>query len=299
MLQSVRNAKYRLHPKNITGRFYFARKCYALLKRSAQRIRPQRFMAIGDIYSGDVASVKIPWSSGKPVLFKESPTSIVKQVRSQAYSLGLGLSATTVQEVTNLSLTGICHLSNGLPAPGAAHVPDLREHSRTNGLPLPALAMIEKAWQNETIKSIALDENLLEVVQECLGYHPSIVRTFLFWSFCTSLDENARQAQQPAIKFHYDQHGYSFLFVNFYISKVNRETGAHVLVAQSHRRKSFGHVLGANRRSDRAILDYYGPENIHVIEGDCGTGFVEDATCFHKTLIPVVADRLMLQLRYR
>ena len=49
-----------------------------------------------------------------------------------------------------------------------------------------------------------------------------------------------------------------------------------------------------NLAGARAILELA----IQLIEGPAGTGFFEDASCFHKALIPTSGERLMLQVRY-
>ncbi len=78
-----------------------------------------------------------------------------------------------------------------------------------------------------------------------------------------------------------------------------RENGAHALIAGSSRRKRLGHLLGSARLSDAEAWQTYGRDAERTIEGPAGSGFLEDASCYHKALPPETGDRLMLQLRYQ
>ena len=51
-------------------------------------------------------------------------------------------------------------------------------------------------------------------------------------------------------------------------------------------------------RSDRAMIDYYGEENIIPIYGTSGFGFAEDPFCFHRGVPPIDKNRLVLQIEY-
>jgi hypothetical protein len=41
------------------------------------------------------------------------------------------------------------------------------------------------------------------------------------------------------------------------------------------------------RQPDEAVLREYGPASELVIEGRAGSGFVEDASCFHRAIAPI------------
>jgi ectoine hydroxylase-related dioxygenase (phytanoyl-CoA dioxygenase family) len=101
------------------------------------------------------------------------------------------------------------------------------------------------------------------------------------------------------VRFHYDVHGFNFVYVNFYLSDTDRDSGAHVLIAGSHRDKSLRQLFGSARISDEAALRRYGAERVRIIEAKAGSGFFEDTACYHKALPPSARDRLMLQLRYQ
>ena len=76
------------------------------------------------------------------------------------------------------------------------------------------------------------------------------------------------------------------------------ESGAHVVVAGSHKSKSLRMKWASTRQPDRRVLGRYGVDKIVVLEGKAGFGFFEDPACFHKVLPPLKSNRLLLQLRY-
>jgi hypothetical protein len=42
----------------------------------------------------------------------------------------------------------------------------------------------------------------------------------------------------------------------------------------------------------------FGVENEIMIEGEAGTGFVQDTSCYHRATPPIQRDRLMLAVRF-
>ncbi|MCA1720944.1 MAG: hypothetical protein LC779_07565, partial [Actinobacteria bacterium] len=131
-----------------------------------------------------------------------------------------------------------------------------------------------------------------------LGYEPQTCRPWLFWSYAGDYTEQERQAAGQTYFFHYDVFGYNFLYVNYYLTDVTRDRGAHVLVAGSHDRKPLGMLLGSAIVAEQRVRSTYGADAIRIIEGPAGTGFVEDTSCLHLATPPETGDRLMLQFRY-
>ena len=108
-----------------------------------------------------------------------------------------------------------------------------------------------------------------------------------------------RETAQQTVRFHYDVHGYNFIYVNFYLQDTDERTGAHVLIEASHHDKKPRHLLGSARLDDDQAYRDYGANRIRVMRGPAGTGFFEDTTCYHKALAPIDQPRLMLQIRYQ
>ncbi len=70
------------------------------------------------------------------------------------------------------------------------------------------------------------------------------------------------------------------------------------MIKGSHRNKPLRLKLGRSRRSTEALEKVYGKNFDTLIEGSAGTGFFEDASCYHRALAPHARERLMLQIRY-
>lgn len=148
------------------------------------------------------------------------------------------------------------------------------------------------------VARIAGDAALLDVVQRHLGYNPTRVATRLYWSPSSALSDHERRWNGQTIDYHYDIEPRKTLYLYFYLSDTNRDGGAHVVVAGSHRSKSTRLIWASTRQPERVVLDQYGADKVVVLEGRAGFGFFEDPACFHKALPPLTGDRLMLQLRY-
>jgi hypothetical protein len=148
------------------------------------------------------------------------------------------------------------------------------------------------------IDQVARDPTLLAIVSRYIGYRPTRVDKWLHWSFASSCPDDERRHQGQTIDYHYDVHGYNFIYVSFYVSDCDERSGAHVFVERSHKQKPVRWLLDTSRKSDAEIREHYGEAREHLIVGRAGDGFVEDTSCFHKALIPIDRDRLLLQLRY-
>ena len=108
-----------------------------------------------------------------------------------------------------------------------------------------------------------------------------------------------RRAASQIIDWHYDVDGMNFGYANFYVSDTTALTGAHVLIEGSSRRKKLRSLLGGARLSNHEAFGIYDRDCERTIVGPAGSGFLEDASCYHKALARRAGDRLMLQLRYQ
>jgi hypothetical protein len=161
------------------------------------------------------------------------------------------------------------------------------------------LGMVDNPRGCWEIDLLCADPILLAVASQYLGYRPRHIEPRLYWSFVCSVMRKERLAQWQTVDYHFDVDGYSFVYANFYITAVDRNSGAHAYIRASHKRKPWWMLLHSANQTDEAVLDHFGTENEVVVEGGPGYGFLEDASCYHKAIAPKTGDRLMLQLRIR
>jgi hypothetical protein len=161
-----------------------------------------------------------------------------------------------------------------------------------------AIADVEALERCPEIERLAGDRTLFEVAQLHLGYTPSQVLTRLYWSPRAALSDTQRRTNGQTIDYHYDIERGNALYAYFYLSAVDRTSGAHVIVSRSHKSKPLAMKLSSTRQAERKVLGRYGRDNVVTLEGGPGFGFVEDPACFHKALPPRDRDRLILQFRY-
>ena len=100
-----------------------------------------------------------------------------------------------------------------------------------------------------------------------------------------------------AQKFHFDMDRLFFLKFFIYLSDVTPDTGPHVFVAGSHRRKPA--LLRQDRRFDDAeVAAQYPAAAIRTVCGRRGTIFAADTRALHKGQPVVRGERLVLQVEF-
>ncbi|MDY7021237.1 MAG: hypothetical protein SWJ54_07730 [Cyanobacteriota bacterium] len=146
------------------------------------------------------------------------------------------------------------------------------------------------------IGKIAQDSQLIEIAARYLGRKPAYLGSRLWWNFATEATSYKRR--KAAQFFHYDLDDYCFLKYFFYLTDVTLRSGPHVYIVGTHHQKKLHHQLLRKRYPDAEIFEAYHQNNVRVLCGERGFGFVEDTFGFHKGLPPVTEDRLILQLEY-
>jgi hypothetical protein len=150
----------------------------------------------------------------------------------------------------------------------------------------------------DAVRRLCRDPVLIAVATRQLGYPPRRIRPRLYWSYAARIGDAVRRRQGQSIDWHYDAHALRFCSVNFYLTDVDRENGAHALVRGSHRGKPLALLLRSATVPDEAIRRHYGETRVTAIEGPAGTGFFEDTACYHRIIPPRRRDRLMLEIWY-
>jgi hypothetical protein len=176
-------------------------------------------------------------------------------------------------------------------------ISEMRDGRSPLGDPV-AIADVERLEQCPAIGQLAGDRTLFEVARLHLGYPPRQVLPRLYWSPRSRLSDTQRRINGQTIDFHYDIERHSALYLYFYLTPVDRDSGAHVVISRSHAAKPLAIKLGSTRQAEHRVMRRFGRDNVVVLEGGAGFGFFEDPACFHKALPPLKRDRLILQFRY-
>ncbi|WP_207458070.1 hypothetical protein [Azospirillum sp. SYSU D00513] len=175
----------------------------------------------------------------------------------------------------------------------------LREEVRNGSLPdgtRVVLALSPNPMACPAVRRVADDPVLMEAATRYLGYRPKKIIPRVFWSFATDAGDEERRNRGQTIDWHFDVHDFAFCSASFYLTDVDRDSGAHALVRGSHRGKKLKMLLGSANAPDDLVVSHYGADRILVIEGPAGTGFLEDTSCYHRALPPKNRDRLMMML---
>ena len=125
------------------------------------------------------------------------------------------------------------------------------------------------------------------------------INTKIQWSPVCDASDEWRNENLQSVTFHYDVHHLNFVYIFFYLTECNKNSGAHQLISGSHKNKKiFKHLIGSVKQTKENLEKDYSKKDFVTIEGKAGHGFIEDTSCFHRALIPINNARLALQFRY-
>jgi hypothetical protein len=161
-----------------------------------------------------------------------------------------------------------------------------------------AMAYVDEPMNCPPIKATVNDPKMQDVCRRYLGYVPPHAEANLYWSFAAKLNIEERRKFNQTVEYHFDVHDFNFCYAHFYITDCDENSGAHVMIRGSHRNKKFSWLLGSARKGDAEVGAAYPPQDILMIKGPAGTGFIEDTSCYHKAMAPVDRDRLLFQIRF-
>ena len=284
-LMNVKSILSRLRSGDVQyvfGRFRVVRISYSRIRRFCETV----FRVSAEI-------------SGRKTLFPDIDVAqAVKTIREDAVFLGICLPATVVREIDTFCRCTPLFARHDPDGPTFFHHDVIRGHA-PDGRPTPT-GSIRDPMSCGAVRAIVEDPVLRAIARNYLRYEPDTDAPILYWSLASDFtDEERRCLEQHAIDYHYDVGGFNFVYASFYILDTDRYSGAHVMMRRSHDRKSLRMLFGPAVASEALVHQRFGRENELVIEGPAGTGFVQDAACYHRASPPIRADRLMLQIRFR
>lgn len=260
------------------GRFAYARRAYSGVRGLLDRI------------GGRAAPAYYPTS-----IFPDLDVAqTVAALRREGVLCGLRLPREILAEITAFAeRQPLVPLQGGPPLAKSA----VRDGRLPSGKP----AVVGRVVSPETcaaVHRVVYDPALLALARSYLGYQPAITRTQLHWSFVSDASPDYRRQLGQTIDYHFDVSWFNFLFVFFYLTDVDRHSGAHAIIRRSHLSKPMKMLWHSARQSDETVLRRFGAASELVIEGEAGSGFAEDASCYHKALVPVTRDRLAFFIHY-
>jgi hypothetical protein len=218
----------------------------------------------------------------------------VASLQRDGFCGGLRLPSGVIEEIMNFALQATCY-GNANPRYGflyanksAAQLASKLTFSQATYLFLDNLIPM--------LESVVHDPLLLAIAARYLHAAPVMTGSRLWWVFATPPE--LYNASVTTSFFHYDKDDYAAVRFFFYLTAVDDNHGAHVVVRGSHKKKRLSQLISLGERSDEEIIRAYGRDNLVKIFGEPGDGFAEDPYCFHKATRPVAGDRLMLEIKY-
>ena len=142
----------------------------------------------------------------------------------------------------------------------------------------------------EAIDKLTRDPALVAVARGYLLTEPLLRSSRIFWSY-----PDLSQEYNSLYGFHYDIDDYKFLKLFFYLTDVDLDTGPHVIIEGTHKKKNW-FEKNHRRVTDEQAEERY-RDKIRVISGGTGEGFFEDTFCYHKGSKPR-KRRLVLEFQY-
>ncbi|AFZ44026.1 hypothetical protein PCC7418_1858 [Halothece sp. PCC 7418] len=146
------------------------------------------------------------------------------------------------------------------------------------------------------ISKLANDPKFWEIATQYIGKAAKYTGASLYWTF--PLHDTSKPYEFS--QFHYDLEDYNSLRFCFYLTDVHSDSGPHVCIQGSHRRKPIKSIFNYFSRifPEEKLIEFYGFETFNYLIGKAGFGFIEDVFCFHRGAIPVHEPRLFLQLHF-
>lgn len=145
------------------------------------------------------------------------------------------------------------------------------------------------------LKKIALSNFFINIAQNYINSKNISVQCQCFIS--NPFKKNEQSKKDDAQYFHSDVDFKKFFKVFIYLNKVDKYSGPHIFVKQTHKKKLFNHIL-AERLNSAEVAKAYGKKNIISFTKSAGAVIFEDTFGLHKGANPKKNSRAMLILVY-
>jgi hypothetical protein len=189
---------------------------------------------------------------------------------------------------------------------GYAHVGNVPEEYVTQILDYCAIHKQTRYWNPhincEAVDRICRNAKLVEITREYLGAEPILWLTLLKWSFPFS-DNRAgfypttyrNPTEYDIHNFHYDFLDFKSLTLFVYLTDIDSDSGAHMVIEATHNNKRLKDIK--NLTLDEEVAQEKFGARIKVILGKKGTAFFEETTAYHRVGV-CKSRRLILSIDY-
>jgi hypothetical protein len=222
---------------------------------------------------------------------------VVDDVRGEGIHLGLNLPPESRDALVDFATTHVCY---GAFDRSCAFLADrhaqAERHFGRRFLVGHFLDSIECCGE---IQALQADPVLLAIADRYLGGKPVPIATRLWWSFPSAgaLDNELREAAQD--RPHSDINDWRSIKFFFYLTDVDMQSGAHIFLRRTHRRRRLRHQFAFfTGHTPEALVDAYGEASFLTVCGPAGFGFAEDPFAFHTGMAVKDRRRLILQIEF-
>ena len=220
---------------------------------------------------------------------------ILSKLKKEGYYEGLKLNNKIIDDLINLSNKS--ELISNKSQKKFNNLQEVNNFNKENNRPCCLLNLISPDL-NKLANDISRDQIFLDTVGSYLG-NINKIDTKVQWSTVCNASDEWREYDEQTVTFHYDVHDLNFVYIFFYLTECDRNSGAHELIRGSHlNKKFFKHLIGSAKQKKEELEKDYIINDFIVIEGSAGYGFIEDTSCYHRALKPINKPRLSLQFRY-
>lgn len=147
--------------------------------------------------------------------------------------------------------------------------------------------------ESNAISNFLCSDQNLQLAKSYLNSNIISVSASYFISFPAKISENEKI--KNAQYFHWDNDFTKFFKLYIYLSDVDHDSGPHVFVPGTHKKKLFKHQLHRSY-SDENIKNSY--NKIKNFYGKSGSYFFVDSYGLHKGEIPKISYRIMINAHY-
>jgi hypothetical protein len=237
-----------------------------------------------------------PQAAAAPTLLQteQRVQEIVRRISADGIADGLRLSEDSVAQVMSFAARAPCY----------GNAERHRQLDRDScGCLIPADAVVGDYLDGiadcDVIRRLWRDPRILAIAGASLGTRPLPLRSRLWWSFRAGRATPEMLAEHSQDCFHFDLDDWRAVKFFFYMTDVGHENGPHIYVQKSHRNRPMLDQLSPFKsRSSHYITSKYGRDNLVVMQGPAGAGFVEDPYGFHTGTAVTGASRLILEIEY-